>query len=181
MNQGGALSEERRLFIRLGTNTDWTALSENVLEALPVDDMACVLFPPLDANQIEVATKIAAKIQASDRAVLASDDMKLVRLLAADGVHLSDHTRTADVRKRIGPNMVLGAHCPLERHAAMQAGEAGADYIAFSITRGTEQEARDLLSWWTEIMVLPVVAFIDEDSAEMLALGELADFFSPPC
>ena len=54
--------------------------------------------------------------------------------------------------------------CYDSRDLALRAGEAGADYVAFgaffpSPTKDTEIRADlELLSWWSEMMELPVVA-----------------------
>jgi thiamine-phosphate pyrophosphorylase len=54
--------------------------------------------------------------------------------------------------------------CYASRHEAMEAAEAGADYVAFGAffpTRTKEPRARadiELISWWSEVMTVPCVA-----------------------
>ena len=58
--------------------------------------------------------------------------MALAKRLGADGVHLGQsrrrHPRGAGA---LGPAAQIGRTCHDSRHLAMEAGEAGADYVAF--------------------------------------------------
>jgi thiamine-phosphate pyrophosphorylase len=79
-------------------------------------------------------------------------------------VHLSDAARSVRAaRKALGADAIIGAACGTSRHDGMAAGEAGADYIAFSpvgdMGLGDAARAeRDLFAWWSEMIELPVVA-----------------------
>jgi thiamine-phosphate pyrophosphorylase len=76
-----------------------------------------------------------------------------------------------DRRRALGAGHAQGAGgrrggrraCGTSRHDGMAAGEAGADYIAFSpvgdMGLGDDTRAeRDLFAWWSEMIELPVVA-----------------------
>lgn len=82
---------------------------------------------------------------------------------AADGLHLADAARTAAARERLGPEAILGVACGRSRHAAMVAGEAGADYVMFD---GSHRPAEPddgplgLVGWWNELFVIPCAAEI---------------------
>jgi thiamine-phosphate pyrophosphorylase len=58
----------------------------------------------------------------------------------------------------------LGITCHASRHLAMEAGEIGADYVAFgaffpTATKDTAHVATvELLGWWREIAEIPSVA-----------------------
>jgi thiamine-phosphate pyrophosphorylase len=64
----------------------------------------------------------------------------------------------------MGPDRIVGVTCHDSRHLAMEAAEAGADYVAFgAFFPSTTKEARyhatpDLLAWWNEMMTVPSVA-----------------------
>jgi thiamine-phosphate pyrophosphorylase len=82
-----------------------------------------------------------------------------------DGAHIgAEDGAPAGARKILGPKLQLGVSCYDSRDAALNAGQAGADYVAFgaffpSSTKDTGIRADvELLSWWSEIMELPVVA-----------------------
>jgi len=58
----------------------------------------------------------------------------------------------------------LGVTCHDSRDLAMQAGEAGADYVAFgaffpTLTKDAPTRADpEIIAWWSELMELPCVA-----------------------
>ena len=61
-----------------------------------------------------------------------NDSVKLCLTLDADGVHLgADDGNLAEVRARLGGNKILGASCYNQFDLALQAQQAGADYVAF--------------------------------------------------
>lgn len=75
----------------------------------------------------------------------------------------------ADIRKLLGPETIIGVSCHDSRHLAMEAGEQGADYVAFGAfyptqSKSAEALARwgtptpDILEWWQTYMLLPCVA-----------------------
>ena len=58
----------------------------------------------------------------------------------------------------------IGVTCHASRHLAMEAGEEGADYVAFgsffpSETKGSEHRPEpELLAWWQSLFEIPCVA-----------------------
>jgi len=84
----------------------------------------------------------------------------LVLRLGCDGVHLwADRKRVAAVRRALGEAAIVGAAAGGSRHAAMEAAEAGADYVTFGLFDPEPQPPdEELLGWWQELMELPVVA-----------------------
>jgi thiamine-phosphate pyrophosphorylase len=100
-----------------------------------------------------------------DVAFIVNDSVGLAKRLGADGVHLGqDDGTVADARARLGREAQIGVTCHASRHLAMEAGEAGADYVAFgaffpSSTKDTRHVAEaDLLQWWSSLFELPCVA-----------------------
>jgi thiamine-phosphate pyrophosphorylase len=80
---------------------------------------------------------------------------------------------------------MLGVTCHASRDLAMQAGEDGADYVAFGAffpTATKEAPTRadpDLLAWWSELMEIPCVAIggiTAANCAPLVAAG--ADFLA---
>ena len=79
----------------------------------------------------------------------------------ADGVFLYRETDVAPARRLLGPDRIVGAACGLSRHAAMVAGEAGADYVMFGALDEVPRPAGELfelVAWWNELFVLPCAA-----------------------
>ena len=102
--------------------------------------------------------------------------MALALTLGADGVHLSDPAGVGVGRARIGPDRILGASCGGSRHAAMLAGEDGADYIAFG-EPGSMPSLLELAAWWSGLFVLPCLAEGARDVASVAPLVQArADF-----
>jgi thiamine monophosphate synthase len=163
-----------RLFVRLPAGAGF----EDALSAALKDPEAASLLLPTDISD-EAARAAVKRIQAADRPALVPDDVERRSALQADGIHLTDAARVRAVRGKLGDGLVLGAECPLERHACMVAAEDGADYIAVPITANTLAEAEELLAWWHEMMTTPIVALLDAP-IEPERLRAYADFISPP-
>src|SRR3546814_3673441 len=75
----------------------------------------------------------SSDVCSSDRvAFIVNDDMSLAKRLGADGVHLGQSDGDPrEARALLGPSAQIGVTCHDSRHLAMEAGEAGADYVAF--------------------------------------------------
>lgn len=100
-----------------------------------------------------------------DVALIINDDVGLAKRLGADGVHLGQQDGTVrEARELLGQDCQIGVTCHGSRHFAMEAGEAGADYVAFgaffdSATKATEHRAEiSLLEWWSGLFEIPCVA-----------------------
>ncbi|MEM8947747.1 MAG: thiamine phosphate synthase [Pseudomonadota bacterium] len=110
-------------------------------------------------------------------ALLVEDEVDL----EADGVHLTDPGRCAEIRAKLDLDpknrFILGADAGLSRHEAMVAGEAGADYIGFGDPGiSADDEVLERVDWWRSITILPCLAYA-EDIATVKKLARLgADF-----
>jgi len=119
-------------------------------------------------------------------AFIVNDSVALAKRLGADGVHLGQGDGDpADARRILGPAAQIGVTCHASRHLAMEAGEAGADYVAFgafypTVTKAVEHRTTpDILRWWSGLMELPCVAIggITPDNARPLVEAG-ADFLA---
>jgi thiamine-phosphate pyrophosphorylase len=142
--------------------------------ALAVDGAVAFLLRPWRSGQ-EAAHEAAPALRqicAGRVAFLLQDDLDLALSLGADGVHLRDPARVREARARLGPDRLLGASCGHSRHAAMLAGDDGADYIAFGEAgRPPQPPLLELIAWWNELFVLPCLA---EGAFDDGALGPVA-------
>ncbi len=121
-----------------------------------------------------------------DTAFILNDRMDLAKELGTDGLHLGQSDGSiADARALLGPDVQIGRTCHDSRHLAMEAGEAGADYVAFGAFYETTTKPShyrptpDLLSWWTTLSQLPCVAIggiTPANAAPLIAAG--ADFIA---
>jgi thiamine-phosphate pyrophosphorylase len=113
----------------------------------------------------ELSRAVTGLAQEAGVAVLINDSPELARELGADGVHVGwDDVPVRDARKLLGPDAIVGATAKNSYHKAMQAGEDGADYVAFgafyptTTKESTVPAELDLLQVWQAAMVLPCVA-----------------------
>lgn len=102
--------------------------------------------------------------------ILLNDSPELARECGADGVHVGQEDGTIEAaRKILGSEAVIGATCHDSRHLAMEAGEQGADYVAFGAffptTSKTEAAQKawgvpkpEIIGWWVEHTTVPCVA-----------------------
>ncbi|AUH63434.1 thiamine phosphate synthase [Paracoccus zhejiangensis] len=129
----------------------------------------------------DLAREIA---HARDVAVVIDDHVRLAQRHGLDGVHLTDGARgVRAARKELGADAIIGAFCGNSRHEGMNAGEAGADYVAFgpvgetALGRG-EPAALELFQWWSEMIEVPVVAEGAITAALLAELSPVSDFIA---
>jgi thiamine-phosphate pyrophosphorylase len=98
-------------------------------------------------------------------AFIVNDSMALAKRLGADGVHLGQSDGDIrEARALLGPSAQIGKTCHDSRHLAMDAGEAGADYVAFGAFYPTTTKPSDyrpepsILTWWSTVFEIPCVA-----------------------
>jgi thiamine-phosphate pyrophosphorylase len=104
-------------------------------------------------------------VQAAGAAFILNDRPNLAAELGCDGVHIGQEDAPyAEARRLMGPDRIVGVTCHNSRHLAMEAAEAGADYVAFGAffpTKTKEPKTKadpDLLRMWSETTVVPCVA-----------------------
>ena len=160
-----------------------------LVRALDAGPVAAFQFRVKGVDEHEAA-RLAAPLQeicaAREVAFIVNDSISLAKRIKADGVHLGQDDGTVEeARQRLGREAQIGVTCHNSRHLAMEAGEAGADYVAFgaffpTTTKQTEHHAEpELLSWWQELMEIPCVAIggiIPDNCKPLVEAG--ADFIA---
>jgi thiamine-phosphate pyrophosphorylase len=125
-------------------------------------------------------------VQRRGVAFLLNDRPDLAFETGCDGVHIGQEDGSYQTaRQAVGPDRIVGVTCHDSRHLAMDAAEQGADYVAFgafyqTATKIAKSRADiELLSWWAELMQIPVVAIggITLDNAKPL-IEAGADFLA---
>ena len=136
------------------------------------------------------AAKLAEPLQriceSHEVAFIVNDDPALAKRLGADGVHLGQSDGDPrEARALLGPSAQIGVTCHDSRHLAMQAGEAGADYVAFGAFFPTSTKEvlhhpdPSILSWWSRLFEIPCVAIGGINAQNGRALVEAgADFLA---
>lgn len=144
------------------------AFPDRLARALDAAPVAAFQFRVKGLDE-HAAARLAEPLQelcaARDVTFIVNDAIGLAKRLGADGVHLGQSDGSvADARAALGREAQIGVTCHASRHLAMEAGDVGADYVAFgaffpTATKVTEHRAElDLLIWWQGIFELPCVA-----------------------
>jgi thiamine-phosphate pyrophosphorylase len=169
--------------------TDLDAFGRDLAKALSGGDVAALqirLKDVSDAAIAEAVNAIAPIARKHDVAVILNDRPDLAANLDCDGVHVGQGDMPfAAARKLMGKDRMVGVTCHDSRHLAMEAAEAGADYVAFgaffpTTTKDAPTVADpEILSIWQEVMETPSVAIggITADNAAVLATAG-ADFLA---
>jgi thiamine-phosphate pyrophosphorylase len=158
-------------------------------EALSGGDVASfqLRLKEADDDTIRRATDLLRPIvQAAGTAFILNDRPDLAAELGCDGVHVGQQDASyADARAIMGQERIVGVTCHDSRHLAMEAAEAGTDYVAFGAFFPTKTKTPkyhadiELLRWWAELMVVPCVAIggiAVENAAPLVEAG--ADFLA---
>lgn len=134
----------------------------------------------------DLAKPLQAICAEFDTAFIVNDDVALAKRLGADGVHLGQGDMSlSEARAILGHDVQIGITCHDSRHLAMEAGEGGADYVAFGAfyptsTKNVSHHADvEILEKWSSIMEIPCVAIggiTPENAAPLIAAG--ADFIA---
>ena len=105
------------------------------------------------------------RVQARDVAFLIDERSDLAASLGCDGVHLDTAGGAYNQARRIlGGARMIGISAGNSRHSAIEAAEAGADYVSFGpFFAGTTKPAADfadveIVRWWADLMEVPCVA-----------------------
>ncbi|MBM3643555.1 MAG: thiamine phosphate synthase [Alphaproteobacteria bacterium] len=142
--------------------------AEALRAALECGDVAAFQLRLKDASDDAIgraADTLRPVCQQRGVAFFMNDRPDLAKRYDCDGVHVGqDDMPYADARRIVGESRQIGVTCKDSRHLAMEAAEAGADYVAFgaffpSTTKTVTTPAPlDILRWWSELMEVPCVA-----------------------
>jgi thiamine-phosphate pyrophosphorylase len=170
----------------LNVDGDFPSQLEAALSAGPV---AAFQFRVKDIDQHEAA-RLAVPLQEicarHDVAFIVNDSISLAKRIKADGVHLGqDDGDPRDARAELGRDAQIGVTCHNSRHLAMEAAEAGADYVAFgayfpTTTKKVKHQADlETLEMWSQFTEVPCVAIggITPDNAKAV-VDSGADFIA---
>lgn len=158
-----------RLYLITPPALEPAAFKDRLAAALDAGDVGCVQLRLKDVGDdaIKRACDVLRPVtQSRGVAFLLNDRPDLAAATGCDGVHVGQEDATyADARAALGPDRIVGVTCHASRHLAVEAAEAGADYVAFgaffpTATKDNPKGKADLelLRWWGEIMTVPVVA-----------------------
>ena len=157
-----------RLYLITPPQIEIASFADVLAQALDAGDVASVQLRLKDIDDDTVRRAIDALrpvAQSRDVAFILNDRPDLAAATGCDGVHVGkDDAAIAEARRIVGNDAIVGASAYDSRHRAMEAGEEGADYVAFgaffpTTTKVAEGHPEpDILAWWSELMVIPCVA-----------------------
>lgn len=179
-------TERPQIYLISPPEFDLDLFPDRLAAVLDGIDVACVRLALASRDEDRVARAADALRQvahARDVALVIESHLLLVARHGLDGVHLTDGARTVrHARKDLGGDAIVGAFCRTSRHDGMNAGEAGADYVAFGplgqtpLGDGTVVDF-DLFDFWSEAIEVPVVAEGALTEALVAQFGPVTDFF----
>jgi thiamine-phosphate pyrophosphorylase len=156
------------------------------LDAGPVAAFQLRLKDVADDDVLRACEALLPICRAADVAFILNDRADLAAKAGVDGVHLGQGDGSiAEARTLLGANAQIGRTCHDSRHLAMEAGEAGADYVAFGAFYDTTTKPShyrpqpEILRWWTTLSQLPCVAIggiFPHNAAPLIEAG--ADFIA---
>ena len=159
--------------------------------ALDAGDVACVQLRLKDVSDDairRVADRLRPIAQERGVAFIMNDRPDLALQTGSDGVHVGQEDASyKEARQILGPERIVGVTCYNSRDAAIEAADAGADYVAFGgFFRSTTKDTRriagndpEILRWWSETMTVPCCAIggiTPENCGILVAAG--ADFLA---
>ncbi len=141
---------------------------DQLASALDGGDVACVQLRLKDVSDDEIRRAIDLLMPIAtqrDVAFILNDRPDLAKAMGCDGTHVGQKDMPYDAARRLlGPDRIVGVTCHDSRHFAIDAAEAGADYVAFGAFYETKTKPSnyrpqpELLEWWNEVMTVPSVA-----------------------
>lgn len=165
---------------------DFPAQLEEALSAGPV---AAFQFRVKGIDQhraVELAAPLQEICAAHDVAFIVNDSISLAKRIKADGVHLGqDDGDPREARAALGADAQIGVTCHNSRHLAMEAAEAGADYVAFGafyptstkeVQHMADLETIELWSQFTEVPCVAIGGITMDNAAPLVKAG--ADFLA---
>lgn len=183
-----------RLYLISPMQIELTTFQTQLREALEAGDVGAFQLRLKDTSRENIA-EAARALQPICReygvAFLLNDDVHLAHELDLDGVHLGQEDMGLKAAREIlGEDKVIGISCHDSSHMAMEAGDNGADYVAFgafypTASKSAEKLAKygtptpDILQWWSTYTVVPCVAIggmTPENCAPLVEAG--ADFIA---
>jgi thiamine-phosphate pyrophosphorylase len=178
-----------RLYLISPPKLEAKAFSDTLKRALDAGDVASFQLRLKDVPDDEIRRAVDVLmpiVQKRDVAFILNDRPDLAHLCRCDGVHVGQEDASYhEARLIVGKTAIVGVTCHDSRHLAMEAAEAGADYVAFGAffpTATKEAKAQadiETLKWWAELMIVPQVAIggiTVENAAPLIEAG--ADFLA---
>ena len=149
------------------------AFKTKLADAIETGHVCTVIIQRADLGETDYKKLIKALsplIQSRQCAVLLDNSPDLVRMMGADGVHISTgHGKFIETANALQPDFIVGSGNIRSRHEAMLRGEAGADYVGFGDIKISPGKAgMELAQWWHTLFEIPCALFVPETDPEKI-------------
>lgn len=173
MSDASTTSHPCRLYLISPPKLVPETFANTLQQALAAGDVGAFQLRLKDASDDEIRAAVQALLpvcRAQGVAFILNDRVDLAKELGVDGVHLGQEDMPLkEARALLGEELVIGISCHDSSHMAMEAGEAGADYVAFGAFFPTQSKApeklalygtptTEMLDWWQAYTIVPCVA-----------------------
>jgi thiamine-phosphate pyrophosphorylase len=170
---------------RIENAADFAPILTDACSAADISAVIVRIAAAAEEEYLDCVRRLAPIIRAGGAAMLIEGRARLVESANADGVHLVGVEPVAAARALYN-DRIVGVSALPSRHDAMTAGEGGADYVMFGEPdeggkRPTMPSLTERVTWWSELFVIPCVAYaahVDEIAplvgagADFVALGD---------
>ena len=154
-----------------------------VMDAVEIACLRLALATREEDSIARAADACRLVAHARDVAIVIENHILFVDRYGLDGIHLTDGARSVrSARKDLGQDAIIGAFCGATRHEGINAGESGADYVAYGpightpLGTGTSADYK-LFEWWSEMIEVPVIAEGALTRELVERFGPVTDFF----
>lgn len=180
-------ADRPQVYLLTPPDFELSAFPDRLAEMLDAHEIACLrlALASQDEDRLSRAADAVREVaHARDVAVVIDAHVGLAERLGLDGVHLLDGARgVRAARKTLGADAIVGTFSGASKHDGMNAGEAGADYVAFgpvgeSALGDGSRAPLDLFGFWSEAIEVPVVAEGHLDATLVEALAPITDFLA---
>jgi len=168
---------------------DLSDFASTLASVLDGGEVACVLArlaPGAEGDAKKIVTRLTEIAANAGAAMLVDNDPRLAARVGADGAHMTSDAGLGEALASLKPERIVGAGLLRTRDEAMNAGEAGADYVMFGEPRRDgftppAEETLERVEWWAEIFEPPCVGYaasledvapLAEAGADFVALGD---------
>jgi thiamine-phosphate pyrophosphorylase len=147
-------------------------LTNIITAAAKAGDCACLLVSEgIEHDAVQAAQALGFAV------LLRNSEPRMMHRVKADGLHADKAEDLKDLRAALTSES-LGVFANVSRHIAMEAAEAGADYVAFA--QAHQYAGEPIIGWWQELTDVPVVAFDPIEVKDLAALlPQKPDFIRP--
>jgi thiamine-phosphate pyrophosphorylase len=157
-----------RLYLITPSRIELPGFAESLQRALDAGDVATIQLRLKQVSDGDVRQATEALMPIAEKhgvAFLINDRPDIAAEVGADGVHLGQEDAAyGEARAAVGRDKIVGVTCHNSRHLAIEAADAGADYVAFGAFYPTQTKQPkasadpEILRWWSDLMVVPCVA-----------------------